>query len=106
MSNINIMYIYKLRHKSDINDQNIYVGYTKDLKKRMTKHKNKCWEAPNRKIYKYVTENGGWNNFEMIVLCNCDNTNKRILEQHFIDELRPTLNTIRSISLNSLEETN
>jgi len=101
------MYIYKLRHKSDVNDENIYVGYTNCLCYRLIKHKNKSSEAPNRKLYRYVAENGGWDNFEMIVLCNCDNTNKRILEQHFIDELQPTLNMIRSMSLNSfLKETN
>ena len=92
------MYIYKLRHKSDTNDENIYVGYTKNLKYRMMKHKNKCWEVPNRKLYRYVLENGGWDYFEMSVLCKCNNTNKRILEQHFMDELQPTLNSIRSIS--------
>jgi len=100
------MFIYKLRHKLDTADENIYVGYTKDLAKRIKNHRDKSKVEPNIKLYKYVAENGGWDNFEMIVLCNCDNTNKRILEQHFIDELRPTLNMIRSISLNSLKETN
>lgn len=96
------MYIYKLRHINDINDENIYIGYTGDMKYRFKKHKNKCWERPNRKLYRYVLANGGWDYFEMSVLCKCNNTNKRILEQHFMDELRPTLNSIRSISMKYL----
>jgi len=93
------MFIYKLRHKLDTIDENIYVGYTKDLAKRLKYHKDKSKETPGRLVYKYVLENGGWDNFELIVLCECDEKNKNILEQYFMDELKPTLNMSRSIVL-------
>lgn len=101
-----VYYIYKLRKKDDLHDENIYVGYTRDLNFRLMKHRSKSREAPGRKLYRYVRDNGGWKEFEIIKLCECNETNKRLLEQHFMDALEPTLNCNRSISLEKYEETN
>ena len=47
----------------------IYIGSTnKSLKKRLEEHKKKAVKWPNRKVYKYITENGGWDQFEIKIV--------------------------------------
>jgi predicted GIY-YIG superfamily endonuclease len=76
-----------------------YVGSTsRDLKHRLSKHKNKSWEAPNRKLYKHILENGGFKEWRMEALETIDTDNRltrAMREQFWIDELKPELNSIR-----------
>jgi len=62
--------IYKLVHKDDLNDDNIYTGHTTEMTKRKTMHKSDCTnpnsEKYNQKNYKYIRENGGWDEWLMI----------------------------------------
>lgn len=62
--------IYKLVHKDDLNDDNIYTGHTTEMTKRKTMHKSYCnnpnSEKYNQKNYKYIRENGGWDEWLMI----------------------------------------
>lgn len=48
----------------------IYVGCTIDFNARKYRHKYRCKTATNNsfnfKLYKFINEHGGWNNFEMI----------------------------------------
>jgi predicted GIY-YIG superfamily endonuclease len=50
--------VYKIiNYTSD----DIYVGSTcLQLSKRLSHHKEKSGESPNRKFFKFVEENGGW----------------------------------------------
>jgi hypothetical protein len=62
--------IYKLVHKDDLNDENIYTGHTTDFICRKNRHKHSC-NTPtndqyNTKKYKYIRENGGWDEWLMI----------------------------------------
>jgi len=62
--------IYKLVHKDDLNDENIYTGHTTDFICRKNRHKHAC-NTPtnyqyNTKKYKYIRENGGWDEWLMI----------------------------------------
>lgn len=61
--------IYKLIHKDDHNDENIYIGNTTHFVNRKCKHKTCCNnildKAYNQKKYKYIRENGGWEEWEM-----------------------------------------
>jgi len=64
--------IYKLVHKEDIYDENIYVGHTTDMTKRKYEHKSNC-NNPNSKQYnckkyQFIRENGGIENWEMILV--------------------------------------
>ena len=62
--------IYKLVHKDDLYDENIYTGHTTDFICRKNNHKSKCNNANskdyNQKKYKYIRENGGWDEWLMI----------------------------------------
>ena len=62
--------IYKLVHKDDLYDENIYTGHTTDMTKRRCQHKTACTnpndEHYNQKKYKYIRENGGWDEWLMI----------------------------------------
>ena len=62
--------IYKLVHKEDYDNANIYIGSTTDFVTRKNSHKSTCiYEKQtnyNNKKYQYIRENGGWNCFNMI----------------------------------------
>ena len=97
MSNYQLGKIYKLQHrfKKDL----CYVGSTgTTLECRLQKHKvNSKYIKPKK--YKIIEEEGGWENFEMILIkeypCN-DKEELRKEEQRCIDDLQPTLNTFRA----------
>tara|TARA_R110000796_G_scaffold233827_1_gene352420 strand:+ start:72 stop:590 length:519 start_codon:yes stop_codon:yes gene_type:complete len=99
--------IYKIKHKLDCDDENIYIGSTYDLNDRISKHKSSCNNERdtnyNFKIYKYMRDNGGYDNFEYSILRLCedeDKADRHKLEQSFIDVHRPTLNTKNAKGLN------
>ena len=58
------VYIYKLIKKDATNDDIVYIGSTEDINDRMSKHKHSCNNLnsykSNYKVYKYIRENGGW----------------------------------------------
>ena len=53
-----------------------YIGSTKDLKQRTIQHKSNCINIHSPtyhyRIYQYIRENGGFNNFEIINLRDVD----------------------------------
>jgi hypothetical protein len=77
----------------------VYVGHTTNLSKRKAHHKAVC-NNPNNKeynMYKYsfIRENGGWDNWEMIVLetKSCiDGDDARKLEREWFEKKGATLN--------------
>ena len=92
--------IYKIKHKLDCKDENIYIGSTYDLNDRKRAHKHSCNNERDRNynnnIYKYMRDNGGYDNFEYTILRVCEDEDKverNELEQSFINVYRPTLNT-------------
>ena len=56
--------IYKLCCK-DVNITDEYVGGTTNFYGRKGNHKGKCNNS-NTRVYKFIRENGGWDNWEMI----------------------------------------
>ena len=62
--------IYKLVHKEDYDNVNIYIGSTTDFVKRKNSHKRTCnyenQKGHNDKKYQYIRGNGGWDCFNMI----------------------------------------
>jgi len=90
--------IYKLVClDTDIKD--IYVGSTTSLKHRRYQHKNCCNNEKNKDynsyVYKFIRENGGWGNWDMILVesypCKSSlDLHKR--EREIIEQLKPTLN--------------
>jgi len=90
--------IYKIVCKNlDITDT--YIGHTTNLIKRRCGHKTTINNIKdknyNLKVYQYIRENGGWDNFDMIQIeqYSCKNVNEaRAKEREYIEFLKPTLN--------------
>jgi hypothetical protein len=86
-------------------DKNIlenYIGSTHDKKEREQGHKDNCnnenSDGYNYKVYNFIRDNGGWDNWVFIVIERfpCENeTQLRIQEQYHYDLLNPELNMRR-----------
>ncbi len=92
--------IYRISHKLDYENNNVYIGSTIDLHKRKICHKSTCITETNKSYhsnpYEYIRANGGFDNFQFTILRVCDNVDKKELiklEQSFIDVYEPTLNS-------------
>ena len=91
-------YIYKLACKDPL-ITDIYVGSTKNTYIRNYAHKNAC-NNPNHilynsKVYKFIRNNGGWENWESIIIETIFCNNKKealLLEKKWILELNAKLN--------------
>jgi len=93
--------IYKLVHKDDLYDENIYTGHTTDFICRKNSHKSKC-NTPtndqyNQKKYKYIRENGGWDEWLMIEIEKypCKDEHEAIARERVIQtEMKAKLNSV------------
>jgi hypothetical protein len=90
--------IYKICCK-DLLITDIYIGHTTNFIKRKSTHKATCNYSTNKdynlKVYQFIRENGGWDNWNMIMIEKypCNNileATKR--ERYFFEELKATLN--------------
>jgi hypothetical protein len=95
-----IGYVYKLHNPSD--PDNFYVGSTLDsLNTRLVDHKTKAkngGKKGNSILYRTMRENGirNWT-IELLKECEVPGPNSlATIEQSFINELKPTLNTKRA----------
>ena len=91
--------IYKLCCK-DLSITDIYIGQTTDMRKRKNLHKSTCYNDSNNKynyyVYKFIRENGGWDNWDMIEVERfkaIDGDDARKKERYWIEQLRATLNS-------------
>jgi hypothetical protein len=91
-------YIYKLCIKDgSIND--CYVGSTYRLRARRYKHKSAC-NNPNDKaynylLYRFIRENGGFDNWDLTCLDEMKYNNRteiKACERRWIEKLKPSLN--------------
>jgi len=90
--------IYRIYCKNqDIKD--CYIGSSKCIYFRMNCHKSVCYNKTisyyNLKIYKFIRNNGGWDNFDYEILeyYPCNNFEElRQKEQEYIEKLNPSLN--------------
>lgn len=86
---------------NDYNVKDLYVGHTTDLIKRRSFHKIACNNSNNKmhhlKIYKIIRENGGWENWSVVVIENYDTCrdveDARTRERYWFDELNAQLNS-------------
>jgi len=91
--------IYKLCCK-DANITEIYIGSTTNFRLRKSQHKTACNNIKNPlkynyKVYKFIRENKGFENWDMIEIEKVNATDKKDLEKNerrVIEELRPSLN--------------
>ena len=96
--------IYKIIDNN--NNEQFYIGSTKCFSRRKSHHKknvtNKRGKRYWTKLYVYIRENGGWDNFTMEAIQISDYENKQEAlrdEQNFIINLKPTLNVNKAINL-------
>ena len=88
--------VYMIKHKLDEEWDNIYIGSTCNLRNRICIHNCDCYKETNKKynyqVYKYIRSNGDFENFEFIILEECEVEKLKRLEQSYIDVYKPTLN--------------
>jgi len=89
---------YKIVSKQlDIKD--LYVGHTTDFARRKRGHKTVCSNQSNKNynlnIYQYIRENGGWDNFDMVLIerrpC-VDVLDAKRIERSYIEQFQANLN--------------
>lgn len=90
--------IYKLCCKNP-EIQNIYVGHTTNFRRRKSEHKSDCGnknkECYNYNVYSFIRENGGFNNWDMVLIEEYPCENKlqaHQRERYWIEILNATLN--------------
>jgi len=92
--------IYKIQHKD--NNDLLYVGHTTNFTKRKYKHKSNISsnDKYNMKLYQMIRENGGWDDFNMIVIEEfpCKNLREaKAEEDKVMREMKSTMNTNRAL---------
>lgn len=100
--------IYKLVHKNDVDNENIYIGSTSNFSKRKNSHKSSCNNPKNHSYYNpkyvYIRENGGWDNWNIIEIekypCN-DRREAETRERLWIEFYKSKLNKIIPTRTNS-----
>lgn len=109
-TNYEFVYYYKIACK-DENIKDIYVGHTTNFTNRRSVHKSDCKNKPNSKLQKTINENGGWDNWNMIVIEryefgeNGNMTSAKQRELYWIEQLNATLNSKKPIFNNFEGET-
>ena len=102
-------------YKIVCNEENefTYVGSTTNFTSRKNQHKNTCFnpslKGHHLKVYQTIREFGGWDNWTMSPIEQLECPTKldaRIREQHWIDELKPKLNSYNAFGLdiNNMKE--
>ena len=101
--------IYKITDNN--NAEQFYIGSTKCFSRRKSHHKknvtNKVGKRYWTKLYVYIRNNGGWDNFTMEAIQITEyETKKEALneEQKFIDNLKPSLNSVNAIKINNINK--
>ena len=104
--------IYKLCCKDPL-IEDIYIGSTTNMKVRKAQHKSDCNNKKNIKAYnlnkyQFIRENGGFENWDMIMIEEYSCNSKKELEKkerYWVDELKSSLNSNRPyISKEELKE--
>ena len=93
--------IYKLVHKNDQDNENIYVGSTTNFRGRKVKHKGFCYNKNQKSysccLYQFIREKGGWDEWEMVAVETYPCKSKReleIRERFHIETLKSKLNKV------------
>jgi len=87
---------------NDLTIKDVYVGHTTEFTKRKNSHKNRCYNANdkkyNLKIYKIIRENEGWDSWSMIEIekypCN-DKNEACSRERYWYEQLNSNMNTLK-----------
>lgn len=97
--------IYKIVHKDDYENTNIYIGSTTNFMRRLCNHKD-CSQNLNKKSYndkkyQYIRSKGGWGDFNMVEVekypCN-DGNEARAREEYWRQFFNAQLNSKKSFT--------
>ena len=90
--------IYKIAC-NDTTITDCYVGSTTNFKQRKARHKNVCNKETNKaynlRVYKFIRDNGGWQNWSMVEIEKYPCNDKRELEareRYWLETLKASLN--------------
>ena len=85
----------------DINIPNKYAGSTCNFKGRKRGHKSSCNTETNKSfncnVYQFIREHGGWDNWQMLQICEypCENKHELLLaERKHIEQNKCSLNQV------------
>ena len=87
--------IYKIYCK-DSNIKDFYIGKAKDLNNRIATHRHWSKKNSKQKLYKFINENGGIENFDFEIIQELTERNLNIIndiEREYICIYKPTLNS-------------
>jgi hypothetical protein len=99
---------------NDLNITDVYVGFTTDFTRRKGEHKRKInnekSKSYNFKVYQTIRDNGGWDNFTMVLVeyypCTCS-IEAHLRERYYYELLNASLNTkIPSRTINEYRKDN
>ena len=94
------MSIYIIKNIFEPSLHDFYIGSCKDMRRRKNEHKSHCYNENckeyNYKLYQFIRANGGWDNFVMEEIENCNTERLYQVEQEYIDKLNPSLNSQRA----------
>ena len=79
----------------------VYIGSTTNFTNRKCSHKSNCnnenSKSYNSKIYSLIRENGGWDNWRMVIINECEEgltkTQAHIIEEEFRLKLNANMNS-------------
>tara|TARA_E500000318_G_scaffold83037_2_gene78586 strand:- start:23 stop:643 length:621 start_codon:yes stop_codon:yes gene_type:complete len=89
------IFIYKIYCK-DPTITHFYIGSTCNLYQRTALHKSKLKQGCNYKLYDFMRNNGGWDNWDIAVIETRNNqthTEKLNLEKYYFNTFNPLLNS-------------
>ena len=98
--------MYKITCR-DLSIKDLYVGSTTNFTKRKSAHRSVVKGTMEKtKFYKFVRDNGGWDNWDMILIekfpCE-DSLEKLARERYWIEKLGATLNMVVRTKLTDVE---
>ena len=86
----------------DLTVEERYIGHTTNFTNRKNQHKRSCNDSKYKDhtsyLYSYIRENGGWNNWEMVMIeiCDCDNRLEALKkERDYIELFEASLNSAK-----------
>ena len=84
---------------NDLNIKDCYIGSTTEFTTRKSSHKCRCTNAHNKKhhyhVYQFIRDNGGWENWSMILIENypcANNLEARSRERYWCEHFNANLN--------------
>jgi len=67
-----------------------HIDFTTDFVKRKNYIKTACKKRKNEQLFNFINANGGWSEFEMLMLSEFPTTNKELVKTHIFSLVKGT----------------